>query len=132
MIKTNMRGAGFVVMLAALFLASCSRGGRDALIGSWTAENGQGFVFQTNGTFRMTIPPPSSDTNAHYFTNLNGTYTILDSRHIKLELQIWDGQFIGVSTNYFAISGNKMNFQLVGGQTNTEFHRENLPTPASR
>jgi|ERR1017187_2325376 hypothetical protein len=112
-----------IAVLAVSFLTGCSHHGAGALIGSWSADSGQKFVIQTNGTFIMTIPPRDLNTNAHYFTNINGTYTIIDSTHIKMTYQIWNGQFKGVSTNRFSVSDDEMSFQSVGSETITKFHR---------
>ena len=110
-------------ILAASFLACCSQHSVGAPIGSWSADNGTKLVIRTNGTFSMTIPPPDLKTNVHYIAEFSGTYTIVDSTHIKFEYLVWEGRFKAVSTNRFSVSGYEMSFQVAGSQTITKYHR---------
>jgi len=121
--KTNIRITRLTIILAAFFLAGCFHHSVGALIGSWSADNGEKFVIQTNGTFSMTVPPPDLKTNAHYITEFSGTYTLIDSTHIKFDYLIWQGRFKAVSTNRFSVSGDEMSFQAAGSQTITKFQR---------
>jgi hypothetical protein len=118
--KTKIRIIWLAVILAAAFLAGCSHHS-SAPIGSWSADNGMKLVIQTNGTFSMTGPPSDLKTNTH--TELSGTYTMLDSTHLKFEYLIWNGEFKGVNTNWFSVSGEEMSFQAEGSKTVTKFHR---------
>jgi hypothetical protein len=121
MMKTNIRNIRLAVILAAAFLAGCSQQGVSAPIGSWSADNGAKLLIQTNGAFSMTFPPPDLKTNVH--NELSGTYTMVDSTHIKFEYRIWNGEFKGVNTNWFSVSGDEMSFQAAGSQTITKFRR---------
>jgi hypothetical protein len=73
------------VILAAALLVGCSRHGATAPIGSWSADSGETFTLQKDGTFSLKNIPPNKKTGLEFVGELTGTYAMIDATHIKLD-----------------------------------------------
>jgi hypothetical protein len=109
-----------ITVLAALFLASCSRHNKPTLIGTWSAQQSYTFEFHKDGSLRVKNLPPD-DKTLQGVTELDGTWAMVDSSHVNVEVVTPKGKD---STIYlFSISGDELTIQRSGNQGVRIYHR---------
>jgi hypothetical protein len=118
--KTNTITIQLAAILAASLLVGCSHHSASPPIGSWSADSGETLALQKDGTFTLKNLPPNKQTGARLVSDLSGTYTMVDSTHIKLDVVTPRGTY---STVYqFSISGGDMSFQTAGSSEVKTYH----------
>jgi hypothetical protein len=99
---------------------SCSHHSTSAPTGSWSADSGETLALQKDGTFSLKNSPPNKKTGARFVSELSGTYTMVDSTHIKLDVVTPQGTH---STVYqFSVSGGDLRFQPTGNSEVKTYH----------
>jgi hypothetical protein len=118
--KTYTHTIRLAAILAASVLISCSHHSASALTGSWSADSGETLALQKDGTFSLKNLPPNKKTGAQIVSELSGTYTMVDSTHIKLDVVTPRGTH---STVYqFSVSGGDLSFQQSGSSEVKTYH----------
>ena len=122
--KTNNHMFLLVVCLVASVVASgCSKHIATAPSGTWTANNGETIEFLKDGSFSLTNLPPNKVTGAQIVSELRGTYTMVDSTHLKLEVATSTAK---VSfTCQYSVSGSELILQESGQEAKTFRHANN-------
>jgi major membrane immunogen (membrane-anchored lipoprotein) len=87
----------FIISVAAISVATlfgCSRSQHSvgALPGSWGTDSGDALSLRKDGTFSLTNLLPNKVVSKY-----SGTYTLVDSNHIKMTIETAKGRF---STTY--------------------------------
>jgi hypothetical protein len=107
-------------LLASLFVG-CSRSHVIAPTGSWNADTGETLVFKKDGTFSLEIPLPKTKTT-NFVSEVHGTYTIIDSTHIKLHGKT-AREAVATSTVYqFSDSDGELSLQEPGSSLIQKYH----------
>jgi hypothetical protein len=114
--KTNTLTIWLIAISAVSLLASCSRHSTatpTALAnGTWNAETGESLGFHKDGSFSVKNLTP--DKKLGGVTELDGTWTMIDSSHINVVIYNPRGNY---STIYqFSVSGDKMTISQPGVQ----------------
>jgi hypothetical protein len=107
-------------ILAASLLIGCSHHSASPPTGSWSADSGETLALQKDGTFTLKNLPPNKKTGAQLVSDLSGTYTMVDSTHIKLDVVTPRGTY---STVYlFSVTGGDLSFQQAGSSEVKTYH----------
>jgi hypothetical protein len=94
----------------------------NAPIGSWGGDSGEMLIFLKDGTFSLKIPPPQKKT-VNFVSEVHGTYTMIDSTHIKLHSKT-AREAVATSTVYqFSDSGGELSFQELGNSLVQKYHQ---------
>jgi hypothetical protein len=109
-----------IPILAALLLYSCYLHKTPTLIGTWRSSQSFTFEFHKDGSLRVKDIPPD-DKTLQGVTHLDGTWAMVDSSHINMEVVTSAGKD---STIYsFSISGDELKIQRPGNQGDYVYHR---------
>src|ERR1017187_9354768 len=93
-----------------------------APIGSWGGDSGETLVFLKDGTFSLKISPPQKKT-VNFVSEVHGTYTMIDSTHIKLHAKT-AREAVATSTVYqFSDSGGELSLQEPGNSLVQKYHQ---------
>jgi hypothetical protein len=93
----------------------------NAPIGSWSGDSGETLVFLKDGTFSLKIPPPQKKT-VNFVSESHGTYTMIDSTHIKLHGKT-AREAVATSTVYqFSDFGGELSLQEPGSSLVQKYH----------
>ena len=93
-----------------------------APIGSWGGDSGETLVFLKDGTFSLKIPPPQKKI-VNFVSEVHGTYTMIDSTHIRLHAKT-AREAVATSTVYqFSDSGGELSLQEPGNSLVQKYHQ---------
>jgi|SRR5665647_705924 len=111
--KTNTITNQLAAILAASLLVGCSRHSASPPTGSWSADSGETLALQKDGTFSLKNLPPNKKTGKQLVSDLSGTYTMIDSTHIKLDVTTPRGTVsqiytVSVSGGDLSLSGSSV------------------------
>ena len=94
----------------------------NAPIGSWGGDSGETLIFLKYGTFSLKIPPPQKKT-VNFVSEVHGTYTMIDSTHIKLHGKT-AREAVATSTVYqFSDSSGELSLQEPGNSLVQKYHQ---------
>jgi hypothetical protein len=104
-----MKKSAFIILVVTISIAAffgCSRSQHNvgALPASWGTDSGDALSLRKDGTFSLTNLLPNKVVSKY-----SGTYTLVNSNHIKLTIETSKGRF---STTYqFSGSGGVLTIQ---------------------
>jgi len=108
-------------ILAASLLVGCSRHSTSPPTGSWSGDSGETLALQKDGTFTLKNLPPNNKTGIERVRDFGGTYTMVDSTHIKLDIATPSGTVSQIAT--VSVSGGDLSFQAAGSSEVKTYHR---------
>jgi hypothetical protein len=117
--KINTITIHLAAILVASLIVGCSHRSTSLPTGSWSADSGETLALQKDGTFSLKNLPLDKKTGKQP-GDLSGTYTLVDSSHIKLDVVTPRGTY---STAYqFSDSGGDLTFQQTGSSEIKTYH----------
>jgi len=118
--KTNIITIQLAAILTALLLVGCSHHSVSVPTGSWSADSGETLTLQKDGTFSLKNLPPNKKIGAQLVSDLNGTYTMVDSTHIKLDVPTPSGTLSQIYS--FSVSDGNLSFKQSGSFDVKKYH----------
>jgi hypothetical protein len=107
-------------ILAASLLVGCSHR-VSAPTGSWRGDSGETLAIQKDGTFTLKNVPPNNKTGEQRVRDFGGTYTMVDSTHMKLDIATPNGTVSQICT--VLVSGSDLSFQPSDSSEVKTYHR---------